>query len=59
LAVEPFGLAPEAAISWRVGSIDRLGDQTLKAELAGVAQDEFAVAGLMAVELKAGRPPII
>jgi hypothetical protein len=31
------------------------GDQALKTELAGVAEDEFAIAGLMAVELDAER----
>src|ERR1700727_3068780 len=53
LSVEPFGLAPEAAVSWRVGRVDRLGHYALKAELAGVLQDKFPVAGLVAVELKA------
>jgi hypothetical protein len=51
LAVEPFGFAPESTISWSVGRVDRLGYDTFKTELAGVLQDEFAVAGFMAVEL--------
>ena len=54
LAVERFGFAPQAAVSRRIGRVDRLGDHALEAELAGVLQDEFAVAGVMAVELKAG-----
>src|SRR5580692_5911667 len=54
LAVERFGLAPQAAVSPRIGSVNRLRDHALEAELAGVLQDEFAVAGVMAIELKAG-----
>jgi hypothetical protein len=53
LAVERFGFAPEAAVPRRVMRIDRLRDHALEAELAGMFQDEFAIAGLMAVELKA------
>jgi hypothetical protein len=36
-----------------IRGVDRLGDDALKAEFAGVPQDEFAVPCLMAVELKA------
>jgi hypothetical protein len=36
LAVQPFGFAPKAAISWRVVRVDRLGDDALKTELTGV-----------------------
>jgi hypothetical protein len=53
LAVQPFGFAPEARVSWRVRRADCLRNYALKAELAGVPQNEFAVAGLMAVEPKA------
>jgi hypothetical protein len=38
----------------RIGCVDRLGDNTLVAKLAGVLEDEFAVACIMAVVLKAG-----
>jgi hypothetical protein len=54
LAVEPFGLAPKAAVSWRIGRVDRLGDRAVKTELARVLEDKPAVAGLMAVEQEAG-----
>jgi hypothetical protein len=37
-----------------MGRIDRLGDNAFETELAGVLQNEFAVAYVMAVELKAG-----
>jgi hypothetical protein len=53
LAVEPFGLAPQAAVSRRVRRMERLRHHALKTELARVLQDEFAVARLMAIELKA------
>ena len=53
LAVEPFGFAPQAAISRRIGDVNRLGNDALETELIGVSQDEFAVASLMSVELKA------
>jgi hypothetical protein len=53
LAVQSFGFAPEAAVARRVRRIDRLGDHAFKTELAGVLQDEFPVAGVMAIELKA------
>jgi hypothetical protein len=49
LTIERFGFAPEAAISRRVRRINRLGDHALEAELAGVLQDELAVAAVMAV----------
>ena len=52
-AVQPFGVAPEAAVSWSIACVDRLGDHPFKTKLDGAPQDEFAVAGLMAVELKA------
>ena len=52
LPVEPFGFAPQPAISRRVGRVDRLGHHALEAELARVLQDQFTVASLMAVELK-------
>jgi hypothetical protein len=51
LPVQGFGFAPQASVSRRVGRIDRLGDHALKTELAGVLQDEFAVACVVAVEL--------
>src|ERR1700722_13989703 len=54
LAVERFGFTPEATVSWRIGRVDRLRDDALKAELAGVFQNELAVAGVVAIELKAG-----
>jgi hypothetical protein len=54
LAIQRLRLAPKAAVARRVGGVDRLGDDALEAELAGVLQDEFAVAAVMAVELKAG-----
>jgi hypothetical protein len=44
LAVQPFRFAPQPAISWCLRRIDRLGDHALKTELAGVAEDKFAVA---------------
>src|SRR5580698_3649650 len=53
LAVQPFGFAPKAAVSWRIGRVDRLGDDVLKTKLAGVPKDQFAVTRLMAIELKA------
>ena len=53
LTVQRFGFAPEAAVSRGLGSVDRLGDDALETELAGVSQDKLAVAGLMPVELKA------
>ena len=43
LPVQRFGFAPQAAIPWRVGRVDRFRDHALKPELAGVLQDEFAV----------------
>ena len=52
--IKRFGFAPKATVSRRVGRIDRLGDHAFEAELAGVLQDEFAVARLVAIELKAG-----
>jgi hypothetical protein len=55
LAVQPFSLAPQPATSWRVRRIDRLGDDALEAKFASVAEDEFAIASLMAVELEASR----
>ena len=54
LAVQRFGFAPQAAVSRRIRRVDRLRDHAFKTELAGVLQDEFAVACFMAVELKAG-----
>jgi hypothetical protein len=51
LAVQPFRFAPQAPISRRVWSVDGLGDDTFKTKLAGVLQDEFAVAGRMSIEL--------
>jgi hypothetical protein len=54
LAVQPFGFAPEPAVSWRVGGGDSLRDHAFKTELADVPKDQFAVTRLMAVELKAG-----
>jgi hypothetical protein len=54
LAVQSFGFAPEAAVSRRIGGVDRLGDDALETELAGVLQDELAVSGIVAIELKAG-----
>ena len=53
LAVEPFGLALQAAVSRRVRRMERLRHHALKTELARVLQDAFAVARLMAIELKA------
>jgi hypothetical protein len=53
LAVQPFGFAPQAAVSRCIRRVDRLRDDALKPELAGVLQDEFAVTCLVAVELKA------
>jgi hypothetical protein len=53
LAVQPFGFAPEAPVSRRVGRIDGLGHHPFEAELAGVLQDKLAVACVMSVELKA------
>jgi hypothetical protein len=53
LAVERFGFAPQAAVAGRIGRVDRFRDDPLKAELAGVLEDEFAVARVMAVVLKA------
>jgi hypothetical protein len=41
-------------ISRRIRSVDRLGDNAFKTELAGVPEDEFTVTCLMAIELKAG-----
>jgi hypothetical protein len=52
LAVQRFGFASKAAVSWSVGRVNRLGDHALKTKLAGVLQDEFAVAGIMSIELK-------
>jgi hypothetical protein len=37
-----------------IGRVDRLGHHALETELAGVFQDEFTVAYVVAVELKAG-----
>jgi hypothetical protein len=54
LAVQGFGFAPQASVSRRIGRVDRLRDHALKAELAGMRQDELAIAGLMAIELEAG-----
>ena len=54
LAVKPFGFSPKAAVSWRIGRVDRLRNNTLKTELAGVLQDQFAIACLISVELNAG-----
>jgi hypothetical protein len=54
LAVQRLGFAPQAAVSRRIGRIDRLRDDAFKTELAGVRQDEPAVACVVAVELKAG-----
>jgi hypothetical protein len=48
LTVQPFRLAPEAAVSGRIGSVDCLGNHAFKAELAGLLEDKLAVAGLMA-----------
>jgi len=53
LPVERLRLAPEAAVTQRVGRINRFGDGAFKTELAGVLQDEFAVAGLVAIVLNA------
>jgi hypothetical protein len=53
LDVERLGFAPEAAVAGRIGRVDRFRDDPLKAELAGVLEDEFAVARVMAVVLKA------
>ena len=52
----PFkrSFTPEAAVSWREGASIVLDHDTFNAELAGVLQDEFAVACVVAVELKAG-----
>jgi hypothetical protein len=36
-------------IAGSLGRVDRLGDYAFKSKLAGVLQDEFAVADLMAV----------
>ena len=44
LPVQRFGFAPEAAVSRRIGRVDRLGDDALEAKLAGVLQDDLAVA---------------
>jgi hypothetical protein len=54
LSIKRFGFAPQAVVSWRVRRIDGLGDHTLETELASVLQDEFAVACMVAIELKAG-----
>ncbi len=54
LTIEAFGLAPEAPIARRVSAVDRLGDDALESELAGVPPDHLAVARLVIVELKAG-----
>src|SRR4029077_1033664 len=54
LAAQGFGFAPQASVSRRVRRIDVLRDHALKTELAGVLQDEFAVACVVAIELKAG-----
>jgi hypothetical protein len=50
---EPFGFAPWAPVPWGIGSIDRLGDNTLEAEIVGVLQDECALAGLTIIGLRA------
>jgi hypothetical protein len=51
LPIQGFGFAPQATVSRRVERADRLGHHPFKAELAGVLQDEFAVACVVAVEL--------
>jgi hypothetical protein len=43
----------ETPISRRIGRVDRLGDDAFEAELDGVLQDEFAVAGIMVGRLGA------
>lgn len=53
LAVQPFGFAPEATVSRRIRGLDRLRDNALKTEIPSVLQNEFPVARLMTVELKA------
>src|ERR1700722_364923 len=53
LPVQPFGLAPQAAVSRYITRLDRLRDNALKTEFPGVLEDELAVASLMAVELNA------
>ena len=54
LAIEPFGFAPKAPISRRIGGIDRLRNDAFESELAGVLPDKLAVTRFVAVELKAG-----
>ena len=53
LAVQRLGFTPEASVSRRIAGVDRLRDDAFKAEFACVLQDEFAVAGIVAVVLKA------
>jgi hypothetical protein len=53
LTVEPFGFAPQASVSRGVGRVDRFGDDALKTELASVLEDEFAVACVVTIKLKA------
>jgi hypothetical protein len=48
-----FWLCATAAVSRRIGSVNRFGDDALKAELAGVLQNELAVADVVAIELQA------
>ena len=55
LSVEAFGFAPEAAVARRIGRVDRLGDDALEAQFAGVLEDKLAVAGDVVIVLKAGR----
>ena len=54
LAIEAFGFAPQAPVSWRIRCIDRLGNDALEPELACMPADKLAVAGLAVVELDAG-----
>ena len=39
LPVQPFGFAPQAAITGRIGRVDRLGEGARKTKLAGVLED--------------------
>jgi hypothetical protein len=57
LAIERFGPAPEATVTRRIRRVDRLGDHAFETELAGVLEDEFAIACVMTVELEPGPVP--
>lgn len=55
LPIEAFRLAPQAPVSRCIRRIDRLRDDAFETKFAGMLSDELAIAGLVGVELDAGR----